>query len=144
MCHHCHHHSHHHYHCGHCLHNIVMVIVFITCALWLVNQTCGYVYPWVFPIDLIRKNQLFLLHLITSYSSYFGGKKGISGNKTSFFLLMLPLPVKICKLPGLMLVENLEVGWIENKHTSRDLRRCTISTATWCIICKRSSPQVCQ
>jgi len=36
----------------------------------------------------IRKNQLFLLHLITSYSSYFGGKKGISGNKTSFFLLM--------------------------------------------------------
>ena len=38
---------------------------------------------------LIRKNQLFLLHLITSYSSYFEGKKGISGNKTSFFLLML-------------------------------------------------------
>jgi len=33
----------------------------------------------------IRKNQLFLLHLITSY---FGGKKGISGNKTSCFLLM--------------------------------------------------------
>src|SRR6266850_8397024 len=30
-------------------------------------------------------------------------------------------------------VENLEVGWIENKHTSRDLRRCTISTATMCI-----------
>src|SRR6266850_1411164 len=28
--------------------------------------------------------------LTTSYSSYFGGKKGISGNKTSFFLLMLP------------------------------------------------------
>jgi len=36
----------------------------------------------------IRKNQLFLLHLIRSYSSYFGGKKGISENKTSFFLLM--------------------------------------------------------
>src|SRR6267142_2687479 len=42
----------------------------------------------------IRKNQLFyiLLHLITSYSSYFRGKKGISGNKTSFFLLMLCAP----------------------------------------------------
>jgi len=26
--------------------------------------------------------------LIPSYSSYFGGKKGISRNKTSFFLLM--------------------------------------------------------
>jgi len=39
-------------------------------------------------ITFIRKNQYFLLHLITSYSSYFGGKKGISGNKTSFFLLM--------------------------------------------------------
>ena len=26
-----------------------------------------------------------LLHLITSYSSYFGGKKGISGDKTGFF-----------------------------------------------------------
>src|SRR6266850_6699657 len=46
----------------------------------------------------ISKNQLFLFHLIpsysilfhltTSYSSYFGGKKGISRNKTSFFLLM--------------------------------------------------------
>ena len=30
-----------------------------------------------------------LFHLTTSYSSYFGGKKGISRNKTSFFLLML-------------------------------------------------------
>src|SRR6267142_2619962 len=29
-----------------------------------------------------------LLHLTTSYSSYFEGKKGISRNKTSFFLLM--------------------------------------------------------
>src|SRR5882672_3631677 len=29
-----------------------------------------------------------LFHLTTSYSSYFGGKKGISRNKTSFFLLM--------------------------------------------------------
>src|SRR6266850_2176843 len=29
-----------------------------------------------------------LFHLTTSYSSYFEGKKGISRNKTSFFLLM--------------------------------------------------------
>ena len=47
----------------------------------------------------IRKNQLFLLHLITSYSSYFEGKKGISGNKTSFFLLM-HLALK-CSAPSL-------------------------------------------
>jgi len=33
----------------------------------------------------ISKNQHFLLHLTTSYSTYFGGKKGISRNKTSFF-----------------------------------------------------------
>jgi hypothetical protein len=25
------------------------------------------------------------------------------------------------------------VGWVENKHPLRDLRRCTISTATICI-----------
>src|SRR6266850_1411292 len=30
-----------------------------------------------------------LFNLTTSYSSYFGGKKGISRNKTSFFLLMM-------------------------------------------------------
>src|SRR6266850_1114311 len=32
-----------------------------------------------------------LFNLTTSYSSYFGGKKGISRNKTSFFLLMQAL-----------------------------------------------------
>ena len=31
-----------------------------------------------------------LFNLTTSYSFYFGGKKGISRNKTSFFLLMYP------------------------------------------------------
>ena len=36
-------------------------------------------------IQHIRKKSTFLT---TSYSFYFGGKKGISGNKTSFFLLM--------------------------------------------------------
>src|SRR6266850_2179847 len=47
---------------------------------------------------------LILSHLTTSYSSYFGGKKGISRNKTSFFLLMThhrgvvvsPLPLCCC------------------------------------------------
>ena len=34
------------------------------------------------------KNQPFLFHLTTSYSSYFRGKEGISRNKTSIFLLM--------------------------------------------------------
>ena len=38
--------------------------------------------------EKINFSYYILLHLITSYSSYFGGKKGISGNKTSFFLLM--------------------------------------------------------
>jgi len=36
-----------------------------------------------------------LFNLTTSYSSYFGGKKGISSNKTSFFLLMCAAPVLI-------------------------------------------------
>src|SRR6266850_195185 len=39
--------------------------------------------------EKINFSYYILLHLITSYSSYFGGKKGISGNKTSFFLLMV-------------------------------------------------------
>src|SRR6266850_8329654 len=37
-----------------------------------------------------------LFNLTTSYSSYFGGKKGISRNKTSFFLLMLSVGC-VCK-----------------------------------------------
>ena len=36
----------------------------------------------------INFSYFILFHLTTSYSSYFGGKKGISRNKTSFFLLM--------------------------------------------------------
>jgi len=51
-----------------------------------INGTCGV------GMKYIRKNQLFSLHLIISYSSYpqsyssyFGGKKGISGNKMNFF-----------------------------------------------------------
>ena len=55
-----------------------------------------------------------LFNLTTSYSSYFGGKKGISRNKTSFFLLMQELEDKVthhqrqarekeeCELKGLV------------------------------------------
>src|SRR6267142_1013353 len=40
-----------------------------------------------------------LFNLTTSYSSYFGGKKGISRNKTSFFLLMIALMEKLFMTP---------------------------------------------
>ena len=40
-----------------------------------------------------------LFNLTTSYSSYFGGKKGISWNKTSFFLLMATAPSSPSILP---------------------------------------------
>ena len=39
-----------------------------------------------------------LFNLTTSYFSYFGGKKGISRNKTSFFLLMGAVK-QICCFP---------------------------------------------
>jgi len=38
--------------------------------------------------EKINFSYSILFNLTTSYSSYFGGKKGISRNKTSFFLLM--------------------------------------------------------
>src|SRR6266850_6283493 len=51
-----------------------------TCPLLLVQRPCASAkINFSYPI---------LFHLTTSYSSYFGGKKGISRNKTSFFLLM--------------------------------------------------------
>jgi len=53
-----------------------------------VVQTSECASQQTIAVSNIRKNQLFLLHLTTSYSSYFRGKKGVSGNKTSFFLLM--------------------------------------------------------
>src|SRR6267142_1285788 len=40
------------------------------------------------PSAKINISYSILFNLTTSYSSYFGGKKGISRNKTSFFLLM--------------------------------------------------------
>jgi len=40
------------------------------------------------PLAKINFSYSILFHLTTSYFSYFGGKKGISRNKTSFFLLM--------------------------------------------------------
>src|SRR6267142_6055145 len=42
------------------------------------------------PSAKINISYSILFNLTTSYSSYFGGKKGISRNKTSFFLLMAP------------------------------------------------------
>src|SRR6266850_1214890 len=44
---------------------------------------------WLTTSAKINISYSILFHLTTSYSSYFGGKKGISRNKTSFFLLML-------------------------------------------------------
>src|SRR6267142_6215194 len=49
------------------------------CCLVLHQQKSTFLIP----------SYSILFHLTTSYSSYFGGKKGISRNKTSFFLLML-------------------------------------------------------
>jgi len=50
---------------------------------------CGLLhYVGYITSEKINFSYYILLHLIISYSSYFGGKKGIGGNKTSFFLLM--------------------------------------------------------
>src|SRR6266850_2263731 len=43
----------------------------------------------------INISYFILFNLTTSYSSYFGGKKGISRNKTSFFLLMIVVVIVI-------------------------------------------------
>src|SRR6266850_578690 len=43
------------------------------------------------PSAKINFSYSILFNLTTSYSSYFGGKKGISRNKTSFYLLMSAL-----------------------------------------------------
>jgi len=48
-----------------------------------------------------------LFNLTTSYSSYFGGKKGVSRNKTSFFLLMCHL---YC-MNGRMIGKEWKDGW---------------------------------
>jgi|SRR6267142_1406246 len=47
---------------------------------------------WPTTLAKINFSYSILFHLTTSYSSYFGGKKGISRNKTSFFLLMHSAP----------------------------------------------------
>src|SRR6267142_2585593 len=62
-----------------------------------------------------------LFHLTTSYSSYLGGKKGISRNKTSFFLLMFP---RSCPSTSMMLGNGLKrsrcsptrLGWLASGH----------------------------
>ena len=56
-------------------------------VLW---EPCPYIFgcPSEVASAKINFSYSILFHLATSYSSYFGGKKGISRNKTSFFLLM--------------------------------------------------------
>ena len=80
-----------------------------TSALHGIHNGAKGTLVWL-DISFIRKNQLFLLHLITSYSSYFEGKKGISGNKTSFFLLMTSGDVSLvrCSLVSVMLCMDSE------------------------------------
>ena len=56
-------------------------------ATQAINRTAQKNSPTT-PSEKINFSYSILLHLTTSYSSYFGGKKGISRNKTSFFLLM--------------------------------------------------------
>jgi len=66
--------------------------------LSIIGKECSYKTSWLYvqwicssstSSEKINFSYYILLHLITSYSSYFRGKKGISGNKTSFFLLMM-------------------------------------------------------
>src|SRR6267142_2042636 len=64
-------------HCDHCIYeNIVM--------------NCYNVIPKYMQVASAKINISYsiLFNLTTSYSSYFGGKKGISRNKTSFYLLI--------------------------------------------------------
>ena len=56
-----------------------MDALYVMSSIHLVRQSCAS--------EKINFSYYILLHLITSHSSYFEGKKGISGNKTSFFLL---------------------------------------------------------
>src|SRR6267142_2746197 len=60
------------------------------CAVWCYKHSdlvMGTMTLW-FTSAKINISYSILFNLTTSYSSYFGGKKGISRNKTSFFLLM--------------------------------------------------------
>src|SRR6266850_5982815 len=54
----------------------------------LLNETVSFITcPWTTSAK-INISYSILFNLTTSYSSYFGDKKGISRNKTSFVLLM--------------------------------------------------------
>ena len=55
-------------------------------AIWDIRGY-GLSQVWV-TLAKINISYFILFNLTTSYSSYFEGKKGISRNKTSFFLLM--------------------------------------------------------
>jgi len=54
-----------------------------------------------YPSAKINISYYILFNLTTSYSSYFGGKKGISRNKTSFFLLMSSICFRTLLTPSL-------------------------------------------
>src|SRR6267142_2798704 len=58
-------------------------------ADYLAAGTIGGVTAQARSSAKINFSYSILFHLTTSYSSYFGGKKGISRNKTSFFSLMM-------------------------------------------------------
>src|SRR6266850_1064428 len=86
-------------------------VAFVVALLWFRRRHHGVTFMFVAVLSLpsrcrlrcrivaVSSSQLhssakinisysILFNLTTSYSSYFGGKKGISRNKTSFFLLM--------------------------------------------------------
>jgi len=78
---------------SHCRSFVITVVVLPSRLSWFRHCCYSVAFTSVVVLSLpssekINFSYYILLHLITSYSSYFGGKKGISGNKTSFFLLM--------------------------------------------------------
>jgi len=67
---------------------ILLMQYIIMCHLCLSVITPHYNLVVISASAKINVSYSILFNLTTSYSSYFGGKKGISRNKTSFFLLM--------------------------------------------------------
>src|SRR6266850_6742173 len=71
------------------LQNLSLSTISDNCVLFaLVYHFADFTNEFYTASEKINFSYYILLHLITSYSSYFEGKKGIIGNKTSFFLLM--------------------------------------------------------
>src|SRR6266850_1844177 len=72
---------------SHCRSFVITVVVLPSRLSWFRHCCYGVAFTSVVVLSLpssekINFSYYILLHLITSYSSYFGGKKGISGNKT--------------------------------------------------------------